>query len=249
MPPSVQTQRDNLSIGLYLAHSTFGATFNDILQVALGYSPGSGRPIEDYERRFRNAQLAGRNAFERRTSGYFTFNAMPFGRAYIYKSPWYIWINPQSGQPQTVPLPVGDLASMRRLRAQDLDTRQATTRSVQAADHIEEQRQALQRQDWHALREVHGRMIEDGSLGELLSGYYGLPYEDIPDLIDQLASRGVLFQFQRQARYIRRHNRRLSQAYTAFGRQLTNWAMLQTGVPNNAPQLALQQAQGRLANL
>ncbi len=249
MPPNVQTQRDNLTIGLFLAHKKFGATLDEILQLCLGYSVNTGRPIEEYARRFRNAQRVGRNAFLRRTPGYFTFNAMPFGGRYIYKATWYIWINPQSHQSQTVPLPVGDLASMRRLRSQDLASREATTRSVQAADDIEEQRQAIQRQDWPKLQELQTRMIEGGSLGEILSGSYGLPYVDIQDIIGQLASRGVLFRFQKDAKHIRRLDKKLTQAYTSFGRQLTKWMMLQAGVPNNAPQLALQQAERRLANL
>ena len=130
--------------------------------------------MEHYERRFRNAQRVGRDAFRERTPGYFAFNAMPFGGRYIYKATWYVWRNPQSGQPQTVPLLAGDLASMRRIRNKDLDTRQATTRSVRTADNIQEQRRAIQRQDWPALQELQARMMEDGSLGEILSGFHGL---------------------------------------------------------------------------
>ena len=174
---------------------------------------------------------------------------MPFGNRYVYKAIWYVWINPQSGQAQTVPLPVGDLASMRRLRDRDISTREATTRSVRTADNIHEQRQAVARQDWHALQEVQARMIEDGSLGEILSGYHGLPYADIQEIIDELPRRSRLFQFQRDARQIRRLDSRLRQAYESLGRQLTNWVMLQTGVPSNAPQAALRQAQQRLADL
>ncbi len=249
MPPSVQTQRDNLTIGLYLAHGRFGATLDDIVQVALGYSPNSSRPREYYVGRFRNAQRVGRDAFRNRTPGYFTFNAMPFGDRYIYKATWYVWVNPQSSHPQTVPLPVGDLAAMRRLRSRDLSTREATTRAVRTADNIEEQRQAVQRQDWPTLQGVQARMIEDGSLGEILSGFHGLPYADIQDVIDKLPSRSALFQFQKDAKQIQRLDRNLRRAYASLGQQLTNWVMLQTGVPSNAPQLALQQAQQRLANL
>ncbi len=249
LPPDIQTQRDNLTIGLYLAHTRFGATLDDILQVALGYSPGSGRPVEYFENRFRNAQRVGRDYFRSRTPGYFTFNAMPFGGRYIYKATWYIWINPNTHEPQTVPLPVGDLASMRRLRSQDLSTRESTTRSVRAADNVEEQRQAILRQNWAALQSIHARMIDDGSLGEILSGFHGLPYADIQEVIDQLPTRSMLFQFQRDAKIVRQHERRLTRAYAKLGQQLTRWVMLQTGVPSNAPQAALQQAQQRLASL
>ena len=205
--------------------------------------------MEHYERRFRNAQRVGRDAFRRRTPGYFAFNAMPFGDRYIYKATWYVWRNPQSGQPQTVPLLAGDLASMRRIRNKDLDTRQATTRSVRTADNIQEQRRAIQRQDWPALQELQARMMEDGSLGEILSGFYGLQNADIEEVIPNLPNRPMRFQFQREAKQIQQLSRRLRQAQASLGNQLQSWVMLQTGVPNNAPQLALQQAQQRLAVL
>ena len=205
--------------------------------------------MQHYERRFRNAQRVGRDAFRRRTPGYFAFNAMPFGGRYIYKATWYVWRNPQSGQPQTVPLYAGDLVAMRRLRNKDLNTRQATTRSVRTADNIQEQRQAIQRRDWPALQELQARMIEDGSLGEILSGFHGLPYADIEEVILNLPTRPIRFQFQREAKQIQQLSRRLRQAQASLGNQLQSWVMLQTGVPNNAPQLALQQAQQRLANL
>ena len=249
MPPRIQTQRDNLTIGLYLAHGRFGATLDQILQATLGYSPNGRTPVEDYQRRFDNARRVGRDAFRARTPGYFTFNAMPFGGSYIYKATWYVWVNPQSNQPQTVPLFAGDLASMRRLRSRDLNTREATTRGVRTADNIGEQRQAIQRQDWTAVQEIQARMVEDGSLGEILSGYHGIPYADIQEIIPRLQDYPTIFQFQRDALQVQQLSRRLRQAQASLGQQLTRWVMLQTGVPNNAPQLALQQAQQRLARL
>jgi len=249
LPPSIQTQRDNLSVGLYLAHSGFGATMDQILQIPLGYIPGGQFSMEHYSSRFRTAQQVGREALKDRTPGYFTFNAMPFGNGIIYKTTWYVWTNPQTGQPQTVPLPVGDLESMKRLRDKDLNTREGTARSVRTANNIEEQRQAIQRQDWSSPQTIHSRMIEDGSLGEILSGFHGLPYADIQDVIPQLQNHAMLFQFQRNAQNVQQISRRLIQEQAALGQQLTAWVMLQTGVPSNAPQLALQQAQDRLANL
>ena len=249
MPPSVQTQRDNLEIGLYLARGRFGANLDDILQVPLGYSPNGHRPREHYVGRVRKAQQAGRDALRRRTPGYFAFNAMPFGDGYLYKATWYVWRNPQSGQPQTVPLPAGDLSSMRRLRDRDLSTRQATTRSVRTADYIEEQRRAIQRRDWVSLQELQARSIEDGSLGEMLSGFHGIPYAEIQEIIPDLGNRPIRFRFQREAQRVRRLDRRLRQAHAALGQQLTAWVMLQTGVPHNAPHLALLQAQQRLDEL
>lgn len=249
LPPNIETQRDNLRIGLYLAHTRFGAPLDQILQIPLGYSPNGSFPMEHYERRFRNAQRVGRDAFRNRVPGYFTFNAMSFGSGFIYKATWYVWINPQSGQSQTVPLLAGDLASMRRLRDKDLSTREATTRSVRTAHNIEEQREAVQRQDWPAFQAIQARIIEDGSLGEIISGYHGLPYADIQEVIPQLPNQAMLFRFQRDAQQIQQLGRRLRQAQISLGQQLTNWVMLQTGVPTNAPRLALQQAQHRLANL
>ena len=199
---------------------------------------GSGMPNELAETRFAKGLLD-------------TSPSMlcPFGGRYIYKATWYVWRNPQSGQPQTVPLLAGDLASMRRIRNKDLDTRQATTRSVRTADNIQEQRQAIQRRDWYALQALHARMMEDGSLGEILSGFHGLPYADIEEVIPNLPNRPMRFQFQREAKQIQQLSRRLRQAQASLGNQLQSWVMLQTGVPNNAPQLALQQAQQRLAVL
>lgn len=252
MAPTIQQQRDNLNIGLYLANSMFGATLEQTLQVALGFNPNSPYPsnqVEPYERRFRSAQRVGRDAHRKRTPGYFTFNAMSFGNRYIYKATWYVWINPQSGQAQTVPLVAGDLASMRRTRDRDLATRQATTRTIRTAENIEEQRQAVARQDWPALQIVQAKMIGDGSLGEILSGFYGLPYADVEEIIPKLSNSAGMFQFQRDASRIVQTERRLRQQQAALGQQLTSWVMLQTGVPTSAPQLALQQAQTRLAGL
>ena len=92
-------------------------------------------------------------------------------------------------------------------------------------------------------------MIEDGSLGEILSGFHGLPYADIEEVIPKLPNRPIRFQFQKEAKDVQQLSRRLRQAQASLGQQLTHWVMLQTGVPNNAPQLALQQAQQRLASL
>lgn len=239
MPSRKQTISDNLEIGLYLARGGFGATLEDILQVALVYSPGKPESWEYYEKRFRNAQRVGRVDFRRRTPGYFTFNAMPFGDRYIYKATWYVMRNQKTGEPQTVPLLAGDLASMRRIRNKDLDTREATTRSVRTAHNIQEQRRAIQRQDWSALQALQAIMIEDGSLGEILSGFHGLQYAEIQKIIPDLPNRPMRFKFQRDAQNIQQISRRLRQAQASLGQRLTRWVMLQTGVPNNAPQLAL----------
>ena len=92
-------------------------------------------------------------------------------------------------------------------------------------------------------------MIEDGSFGEIISGYYGLPYADVQDIMPQIANQNGMFQFQKDAKDVRELERRLMQRKASFAQQLTQWVMLQTGVPNNAHLLALQQAQRLLASL
>ena len=248
MPPTVRQQRDNLSVGLELAN-TGGAPLDYVLQRALGYTPGGSQQREMFVQRFREAQVVGRNAVRNRTPGYFAFNYMSFGFSGGYKATWYVWINPNSGLAQPVPLPAGDLASMRRRWDKDMDTRQATARTVKAAHDIEEERRAIARQDWPSLQVILARMAQDESLGEILSGQYGLPYAEIQEIIPQLANRAGMFQFQRDASEIVKHERRMNRAYARLSQQLNSWVMLQTGVPSNAPQVALQQARQRLATL
>ena len=252
MTPTARQQKDNLNIGLYLARMKFGATLDQILRSELGYDPNGPPPynyFEPIERRFRAAQRVGREALGDRTPGYFTFNAMSFGDVYLYKATWFVWRNPKTGKVQPVPLPTGDLASMRRLRDRDLATRQGTSRGIRAAHDIHDQRQAIARGDQQALQAVQSRMIEDGALGEILSGYHGLPYADIQDIIPQLANERGMFQFQRIAKDVKKLEDRLLKRKSALSQQLTRWVMLQTGVPNNAHVLALQQAQQLLATL
>lgn len=119
--PSVEEQRDNLQIGIYLAANPYGVRIERVIEVALGYDVGApAYPYESYERRFRRAQAIGRDKLKARSPGYFTFNAVPFGRIFLYKALWYAWINPQTGEAQTVPLLAGDLAPMQRARDKDL---------------------------------------------------------------------------------------------------------------------------------
>ena len=138
-----------------------------------------------------------------------------------------------------------DLGRMRRLRDQDLDTRRATARSIRTARDIEEERQAIAQQDYQALLEIQSRMVEDESLGEILSGWHGLPYADIEEIIPQLPDYqqgSMRFSFQRAAGNIRRIHKKLREEQARLASQLSNWVILQTGLPNNAPQLALQDA-------
>ena len=250
--PLTQVQKDNLNIGIYLAGRRTGAPLDQILQAALGYNPNGAYPtnsFDKYERRFRDAQRVGRDRYRARVAGYFTFNAMPFGQTYYYKITWYTWCNTQTGVCQIVPMVSIDLGRMRQFRDRDLNTRRATSRSVRTAANIEEERLAIERQDYQALQEVQSRMVEDESLGEILSGWHGLPYADIEEIIQRLPGYlqgGMRFSFQREADNIRRTHRKLRDEQSRLAGQLSNWVTLQTGLPNNAPQLALQDAISRI---
>ena len=250
--PSPEAQRDNLNIGIYLAGRPHGVPLEQILQVALGYNPNGSYPansLERYERRFRSAQTAGRECFRARVPGYFTFNAMPFGQIWVYKVTWYTWINPETGNCQIVPLVSLDLGRMRQVRDRDLNTRQATTRSIRAAHNIEEERGAIARQDYQALQYIQARMLEDGSLGEILSGLHGLPYAELEEILPQLPNGtfgNMRISFQRTAGNINRLQHKLRQEQARISRELSSWVMLQTGLPNDAPQLALHDAVTRV---
>ncbi len=253
--PSARSQRDNLNIGIFLAGRQYGEELEPIFRNALGYNPNGPHPTNDWEihdGRFRSAQAAGRQSFRNRRPGYFTFNAMPFGGTQLYKVTWYVWLNPQTNASQTVPIPSVDLRQMRRTRDKDLDTRIATARSIRTASNIEDQRNAIARSDYQELKAIQSRMLEDDSLGEILSGLHGLPYADIEDILPQLPDAtfaAVKWDFQRTAKKINQLQHKLRQEHTKISDQLMSWVMLKTGLPNNAPQLALQDAVNRMAAL
>ena len=251
--PSVEEQRDNLSIGIYLSTHPHGVKLDQVLEVVLGYDPQNTPHLrEHYMRRFQRAQIVGRDKHKNREPGYFTFNAVRFGHAYLYKTLWYVWVNPQTGDAQTVPLFAGDLVPMQRNRDKDLATRKATVRSIRTASNIEEQRQAIQRGDYRALQLIHEQMTEDETLGEILTGLHGIPYAEIQEILPQLPSQtfgSMTISFQKSAQEIKRYQKRLRQEQNRVSDQLLKWVMLQTGLPRNAQQQALQDAANRLQNL
>ena len=251
--PTVEEQRDNLSIGIYLAASPHGVGLEQILEVALGYDPQNPtRPHDHYERRFRNAQAVGRDRFKDRLPGYFTFNAVHFGGLILYKAYWYVWVNPQTGNAQVVPIFAGDLAPMARTRDKDLSTRKATARSIRTASNIEEQRQAIERGDFYTLHQIHAQMADDDTLGEVLTGLHGIPYADLAKILPQLpygTFGSMTLSFQKTASRIQNLERRLRQEQARISRELMSWVMLQTGLPSNVQQLALQDAAERLRHL
>lgn len=251
--PSVEEQRDNLQVGIYLAANPYGVRIERVIEVALGYDVDApAYPYEAYERRFKRAQAVGRDKFKARAPGYFTFNAVPFGRIFLYKALWYVWVNPQTGEAQTVPLLAGDLVPMQRARDKDLSTRRNTARSIRAASNIEEQRRAIQRGDVRTLQAIQDSMAEDESLGEILTGLHGIPYAEIQEILPQLPEQtfgSLTLSFQQTAREIKRYQKRLRQAQARVNRELMNWVMLQTGLPRNYQELALQDAADRLGRM
>ncbi len=253
---TIQQQRDNLTIGLDLANWDYAnlglPTLDVVLERSLGYNHNGGDSSsypEPFERRFRAAQRVGRDAYRARIPGYFTFNAMAFAGKFIYKATWYVWINPNTHRPQPVPLPSGDLSPMRLLRDRDLDTRQATNRSIRAAHNIHEQKQAIARQDTRSIEAIQSRMIEDGSANEIITGIHGIPYADIHEIIPQLADRPGWFHFQTVAKDVVELRKRLIERENYIADQVLKLAMIQSDLPPNAPNLALQQAQHRLDEL
>ena len=254
--PSARVQLDNLNIGLFLARQRpYGALLDEVLQGALGYNPNGAPPTNNrdaYESRLRTAQSAGRDRFRERGPGYFTFNAQPFGGSYVYKATWYVWVNPATNIAQIVPMPSSDLRGMRKFQDKYLDTRTGTDRSIRAAHDIEDQRKAIERRDHQDLRIIQQRMLEDGSLGEILSGWHGLEYADMAEILSALPQAdfsSMRFQFQQTASKITRLQNELMKEQSRISDQLMHWVILQTGLPNDAPQRALQDAAERLRRL
>ena len=246
--PRVQGQRDNLRIGLFLAHRQHGALLNPILQ-ELGWDPGARADRDRFESRFRDAQAVGRDALKDRRAGYFTWNAQPFGGTFVYKVTWYVWRNPASNIDQTVPMLSVDLQGMRDFRDKYLATLTATTRSIRAGHDLQALRDAEARGDPSDIQFIQQRMLEDGALGEILSGYHGLPYAaDIEEILAELPNRtfgNIRFSFQRSVQRMQRLQNDLSRERTRIANQLSDWVTLQTGLPADAQRQALLDALDR----
>ena len=247
--PTIQGQRDNLRIGLFLARNQYGTEKDDILR-HIGWN-GDPRTRNRFESRFDYAQAIGRDARRERRAGYFSWNAQPFGSIFVYKATWYVLRNPQNGLNQPVPLFNSDLRSMRDYRDRYLDTLTSTTRGIRAAHDVQEFRDAEARGDLQGAQNIRSRMFSDGALGELLTGYYGIPYAEIPQILDQLAlgNDTSLFRFQRTAQRMLRLQNDLLRSAAQLTEELTRLAQVQGDVPANAQQLALTDADDRLSNL
>ncbi|TRZ53642.1 hypothetical protein D4S03_01470, partial [bacterium] len=189
---SIQTIRDNLNLGLTLVDNRFrfGLQPDDLLVRALGYDPAGPWPISDkgrYMSRLHEAPRLGQDKYAMRVPGYFTINAQPFGRIFVYKAVWYTWLNPSTGRVSTVPVNSTDLVPMREWRDRYLATRTRTTRSVRAADNIVRHDRALARQDASSVRSIESGMVEDGTLSEIITGLFGVPYVEMAPMLDMLA--------------------------------------------------------------
>lgn len=254
---SVQEIRDNLTIGLTLADQyPYGLPLEPLLVLALGYTPGGPWPIGDRDRhisRLRQAQTIGERKYALREPGYFTINAQPFGNIFIYKAVWYTWPNPTTGTTSVVLVCSTDLVTMRQWRDQYLETRTRSTRSVRAADNLVRQDKALARGNTQDVQRIQAGMVTDGTLGEIITGLLGVPYVDVPTTLNLLSQGNPYgsgqYHFTRQAQRIRQLERRLADEQTGIVRQLSRFIHAKQGLPQNAGQLALTDARGRLANL
>jgi len=253
---SVQEIRDNLTIGITLADGyPHGLELDQLLIVALGYTPSASWPIGDRGHsisRLHTAQHIGERKYVLREPGYFTINAMPFGNIFIYKTVWYTWLNPAVGKTCTVPVCNTDLTPMRRWRDKYLETRTRSTRSVRAADNLIRQGKALNRGDKKEVHQIQHGMVEDGTLGEIVTGLLGVPYVEVPTMLNELSKGNpygsAKFNFSRQAQKIMDLEQRLADEQTKVVKSLTNLISARQQLPSNARQLALQDAKNRLAN-
>ncbi len=254
---SVEEIRNNLNIGLTLAvQYPYGLALDDLLIQVLGYTPGGSWPLGDrdyYIAKLRNAQSIGLRNYALRQPGYFTINAQPFGNIFVYKAVWYTWLNPATGRTCTVLVCQTDLVPMRHWRDRYLEKRIETTRSVRAADNLIRQDRALTRQDMQQVKNIQAGMAQDGTLSEVVTGLLGVPYVDVADMLSLLSQGSpygsVQFNFTRQAQRIRELDNRLAHEHAAIVRSLSNLIAARQSLPTNALQLALQDANERLANL
>lgn len=252
-----EEQRDNLNIGLTLAeHYHHGCVLDDLLIEAIGYTPGDPWPTGDREyniSRLRQAQSLGLRKYALRQPGYFTIHAQPFGNIFVYKAVWYTWLNPATGSTCTVLVCNTDLVPMRRRRDRDLATRTRNTRAVRAADNTVRQDRALVRGNTQGVRNIQAGMVQDGTLVEVITGLLGIPYIEVPELLDVLSQGNpygaVQYEFTRKAQQARELERRLTDLQAAIVNSLSRYIATRQGLPQNARQLALQDARDRLANL
>jgi hypothetical protein len=252
---SVSEWRDNLLIGIYLASQPFGASLYQVLVNALGYNPGAPYPqnMQDtYLRRFRRAQRLGEDKYVSRVPGYFTIKAQPFGNIFVYRTLWYIWVNPTSRTSQAVLIGETDVSAIRRFNDGYLATRSQTARNVRTAHQVLRNRAALGAGDVAGAYAIQSEMTTDGTLGELLTNQLGLPYAEFAPVLDQLGDGSrisIRFNFNKTARRIRRLERELQQEQARIVTLLSTWINIKTGLPANARSLALADAQSRLAKL
>lgn len=252
----VQEIRDNLNIGITLAQHPHGMTLDDLLEKALGYTPGGPYPIGDREYyivRLHQAQNVGLKNYALRVPGYFTICAQPFGNIFVYKAVWYTWVNSKTGKPCIVLICDTDLSPMRQWREKYLNTRKATTRSVNAADNVIRGKKALKRKNMEAVKRIQEEMVKDGTLSEVITGLLGVPHVDVPSMLELLSDGNpygsVKYQFTQQAQKIRQLEDRLADEQIKIVGSLSRFVAIKQELPSNAAKLALQDAKQRLDNL
>ncbi len=253
---SVDAWRDNLSAGLFLAELPYGAPLDDILTQALGYDPDASGPVgqrERYERRFRRAQDLGQTKYHERTPGYFTIHAQPFGSTFLYRAVWYVWTNPESRVNQAVLVADADFAAARHRRERDLATRERNVRGLAAADDLNQWGQAIARGDDRSALAIEASMVEGGTLGELLTNRFGLPFAEVGPVLEQIAQgnpfSNVHFDFERDAKKLRRLQAEVRKVESRVGERLIRLVNLRTGLPADAQDRALADARHRLEQI
>ena len=253
---SVDGWRDNLSAGLFLAEQPYGASLDDVLMQALGYDPDASGPVgqrERYERRFRRAQDLGQNKYHERAPGYFTIHAQPFGNTFLYRALWYVWANPESRMNQAVLVARTDFAAARDRRERDLATRERNVRGLAAADDLNQRHQAIARGDAQSVLAIEASMIGRGTLGELLTNQFGLPFAEVAPLLEQIAQGNpftdVRFNVEKDARKLRRLQAEVRKVESRVGDRLIKLVNLRTGLPADAQQRALVDARQRLERI
>jgi hypothetical protein len=140
---------------------------------------------------------------------------------------------------------------MREFRDKYLATLTSTTRGIRTAHDLQELRDAEERDDNQAIDAIQARMLEDGGLGEILSGYHGLPYADMAEVLSELPDRlgGRRYQFQKTARKILHLESEIQKEQAKLSDQLSEWVKWQTGLPKDVQERALADAESRLTEL
>ena len=96
-------------------------------------------------------------------------------------------------------------------------------------------------------------MVNDGTLGEIVTGLLGVPYVEVPSMLNELSKGNpygrAKFNFSRQAQKIMDLEQKLADEQAKVVQSLSNLIAVRQELPPNARQLALRDAKNKLANL